>query len=168
MKNIYNECITYSAFSLTWIPFSPESMGPSVPHAHSLARSYSVHRPGNWETGKHLPQPGRVIILPKSKSIEITLGPVVGFISADSKLPVGMSSSTPSICTVHDQLVTLLQTGSCSISVTQAGNDQYLRADPVNFSFDVIPPVITTANSPTERAWLIQPLRQSILNLFST
>lgn len=89
----------------------------------------------------------QVIVLPKSRSFEITSGPAVGFISADSKLPVGMSSSTPSICKVQDQLVTLLQTGSCSISVTQAGNDQYLPADPVNFSFDVIPPVITTPNS---------------------
>ena len=89
----------------------------------------------------------QAIVLPKSRSFEITSGPAVGFISADSKLPVAMSSSTPSICTVHDQLVTLLQTGSCSISVTQAGNDQYLPADPVNFSFDVIPPVITTENS---------------------
>lgn len=89
----------------------------------------------------------QVIVLPKSRSFEITSGPAVGFISADSKLPVGMSSSTPLICTVNDQLVTLLRTGSCSISVTQAGNDQYLAADQVNFSFDVIPPVITTHNS---------------------
>ncbi len=89
----------------------------------------------------------QVIVLPKLISFQITLEPAAGFISADSKLPVGMSSSTPLICTVHDQLVTFLQTGSCSIAVTQAGNDQYLPADSVNFSFNVTPPLITTVNS---------------------
>ena len=89
----------------------------------------------------------QVIVLPQLRSIDITAGPLSGLIAANSHLPVELSSTTPLVCAIQNQLVALLQTGTCAISATQAGNRDYLPADPLTYTFNVIPPAITSNNS---------------------
>jgi hypothetical protein len=68
-----------------------------------------------------------------------TLGaPVPPLIAtASSGLPVAYVSSTPAVCTVSGVNLTLLATGVCSITASQAGNATYAAAASVTQSFTV-------------------------------
>jgi hypothetical protein len=55
--------------------------------------------------------------------------------SASSGLPVAFAVTTPTICTVAGNQVTLLAVGLCSITATQEGNATYNPATPVVRSF---------------------------------
>ena len=57
--------------------------------------------------------------------------------TASSALPVSFASTTPGVCTVSGNTVTLVALGKCTIHATQAGNVDYLAATPVNQSFQV-------------------------------
>jgi sugar lactone lactonase YvrE len=59
--------------------------------------------------------------------------------TASSGLPVSFTSQTPSICTVSGFIVTLRNTGTCTIQASQAGNADYAVAIPVSQSFTVAP-----------------------------
>lgn len=48
-----------------------------------------------------------------------------------SNNPVTFSSTTESICTVNDQLVTIVSAGLCNVAANQAGNDNYNPAPTV-------------------------------------
>ena len=48
--------------------------------------------------------------------------------TASSGLPVSFSSSTPAVCAVSGNILTLVSAGICSITATQAGNNNYLLA----------------------------------------
>ncbi len=55
---------------------------------------------------------------------------------ADSGLPVGFASTTPTVCRNAGNLVTILTTGTCSVRTTQPGNGTYAAATPVVNSFN--------------------------------
>jgi hypothetical protein len=55
--------------------------------------------------------------------------------TASSGLAVSFASTTPSVCTVSGDTVTLAAIGKCTIQATQAGNTNYPPATPVNRSF---------------------------------
>jgi len=57
--------------------------------------------------------------------------------TASSGLAVGFASTTPVVCTVSDNTVTLASAGQCSLLATQAGNAAYAAATPVTQSFHV-------------------------------
>lgn len=57
--------------------------------------------------------------------------------SATSGLPVSFASTTASVCTVAGATVTLVGSGTCSITATQAGNTSYAAATPVIQAFGV-------------------------------
>jgi uncharacterized protein (TIGR03437 family) len=57
--------------------------------------------------------------------------------SASSGLAVTYSSNTPGVCTVSGNMVSLLGTGTCSITASQAGNAAYNAAAPVTQTFAV-------------------------------
>jgi hypothetical protein len=57
--------------------------------------------------------------------------------TASSGLPVSFVSLTPTVCTVSDNTVTLLVTGTCTIQATQPGNASFNPAPPVAQSFAV-------------------------------
>jgi hypothetical protein len=57
--------------------------------------------------------------------------------TASSGLPVSFSASGASGCTVSGNTVTLVTTGTCSITATQAGNAAYAAAKAVTQSFQV-------------------------------
>ena len=58
--------------------------------------------------------------------------------TASSNLPVSYASTTSTICTVSSSTVTLLATGTCGISATQAGNTDYKAAAAVGLTFQVV------------------------------
>ncbi|HEX5145576.1 MAG TPA: hypothetical protein VFV85_01030, partial [Conexibacter sp.] len=64
-------------------------------------------------------------------------GPASLSASASSGLAVSFASSTPAICSVSGSSVTLLATGTCSITASQAGNGTYASAVDVTRSFQV-------------------------------
>lgn len=58
--------------------------------------------------------------------------------SASSGLPVSFASSTPGVCSVNGSgVVALVTIGTCTITVSQAGNASYLPASSVSHSFSV-------------------------------
>ena len=57
--------------------------------------------------------------------------------TASSGLPVSFASTTPSVCSVSGDTVTLVEAGTCSIRATQAGNADYTAAPTVSRSFAV-------------------------------
>ena len=59
--------------------------------------------------------------------------------TSSSDLPVTLSSSTPSVCSVSATTLTLLGVGTCTITATQPGNSIYAPATPVSRSFTVNP-----------------------------
>jgi trimeric autotransporter adhesin len=66
--------------------------------------------------------------------------------NATSGLTVGFASNTTSVCTVSGTTVTLLTTGSCSITASQPGNTVWAAATPVTqtFTVSVALPTITS------------------------
>ena len=65
------------------------------------------------------------------------IGMVSLFATASSGLPVGYSSTTPTVCTVSGSVVTPKTAGTCTIQATQSGNADYNAAAPVGRSFTV-------------------------------
>jgi hypothetical protein len=59
--------------------------------------------------------------------------------SASSGLVVSFASNTANVCTVSGSTVTLLATGVCTITASQAGNAGYAAAPSVSQSFNVNP-----------------------------
>jgi uncharacterized protein (TIGR03437 family) len=55
--------------------------------------------------------------------------------TASSGLPVAYTSNTPAVCNVSGNMVITIGAGTCSITITQAGNANYAAAPPVTFSF---------------------------------
>jgi hypothetical protein len=66
--------------------------------------------------------------------------------TATSGLPASFGSLTTTVCTVSGATVTLVSLGTCTIQATQAGNTNYAVATPVNQSFQVTPPAISSLN----------------------
>jgi autotransporter-associated beta strand protein len=54
---------------------------------------------------------------------------VISATGGPSGLPVLLSSTTPTICTLSGSTVTIVNAGPCTIAATQAGNDKYSQAD---------------------------------------
>ena len=57
--------------------------------------------------------------------------------TASSGLPVSFASTTPAVCTVSGNTVTVLALGTCSIVASQAGNGSFAAATSVAQSFNV-------------------------------
>jgi hypothetical protein len=69
----------------------------------------------------------------------LSASPLTLSATASSGLAVGFSSTTTSICTVSGVTLTLLQTGTCSITASQAGDTDWNAASDVVQSFTVTP-----------------------------
>lgn len=89
----------------------------------------------------------QVITVPAVKTVEVTAVKISGSFTSSSKLPVDLQITTPLTCSVQDDAILILQTGTCSVVANQSGNDKYLPAQPVSFSFDITPPTITSDNA---------------------
>ena len=69
--------------------------------------------------------------------------------TASSGLSVAFASTTPSVCTVSGNTVTLLILGTCSIQASQAGDTNWVAAAPVTQSFNVTPPGVSISGQVT-------------------
>ncbi|NDH14908.1 MAG: hypothetical protein EBY47_07550, partial [Actinobacteria bacterium] len=72
---------------------------------------------------------------PGSKAL--SLGSFTASSSVDSGLTVSLASSTGSVCSVTGFTVSLLATGTCTLTASQAGNSNYDAATNVERSFSV-------------------------------
>jgi hypothetical protein len=65
--------------------------------------------------------------------------------TADSGLPVSFTSTTPDVCTTSGTTLTLVSKGTCSLTASQAGDDNYAAASAsaVFLVGDAAPPVLT-------------------------
>lgn len=83
-----------------------------------------------------LPQ---TITVTQPESVGALSGPVTLDGAAGSELPVSYESLTPQVCSVDAEtgVVTLLAAGTCTIRLTQEGDETYQPADPVDVSFEI-------------------------------
>lgn len=70
-------------------------------------------------------------------NVVLGVAPFVISTMASSGLPVSLASTTPAVCMVSGNTVTVLTTGTCSITATQAGNATYSAATSATQSFAV-------------------------------
>lgn len=66
--------------------------------------------------------------------------------TADSGLPVSYTSTTPAVCTVSGNTLTLVSKGQCGLTASQEGDTNYAPATPQMVAFtvgDAPPPVLT-------------------------
>ena len=70
---------------------------------------------------------------------------------ATSSLAVSYSSNDTAVCTVNAStgaVAAVANSGVCSITATQEGNDTFYAALPKTISFDIVPPVVATETLP--------------------
>ena len=81
----------------------------------------------------------------------LTSGPVTVSATSSSGLAVAFASTTAGVCTVAGTTVTLVSTGICSITASQAGNADFVAASNVVQTFAVTPGTnIITFNGPAD------------------
>jgi Bacterial Ig-like domain (group 2)/Putative Ig domain/Beta-propeller repeat len=80
----------------------------------------------------------QIITFPKPPDTALTAGSVTLTATASSGLTVSYTSMTLPVCTVLNSSVTLVSTGTCSITANQAGNANFAAAAPVSNSFQVL------------------------------
>ncbi len=79
----------------------------------------------------------QTITFPAISGKTLAQSPLVVTATASSGLSVTLTSTTTPVCTVSGLVITLLITGSCSITATQTGNATYNPASPVVRGFAV-------------------------------
>jgi uncharacterized protein (TIGR03437 family) len=84
-------------------------------------------------------QAPQTITFPKPGNVTFGVAPFTISATASSNLTVGFASTTPLVCTVAGNTVTILAAGTCSITASQAGNANYRPAPSVPQSFTVTP-----------------------------
>ena len=125
-----------------------------TPSAKYCARVVAMHGAnfatdvvGSWVPWTQAPKSTQSISWNTSISLLAAGGTTTVTANATSGLAVTYTSNDTSVCTVDSStgLVTAVDTsGLCTITATQDGNDTYYAADPQSFSFEIIPPVVTT------------------------
>lgn len=95
---------------------------------------------------------------PTSRSLG--LGTISATATASSGLPVTLTSATPAICSVTDNIVTPLAAGTCSIKASQSGDASWKAATTITKSATILkgPQKITFSLSPTARTLGLGPL----------
>ncbi len=71
-------------------------------------------------------------------------GTVILIATASSGLPIAFASTSPAVCTVAGTTVSMVSPGDCSITASQAGNNNYAAATPVAQTFGVDQMATTT------------------------
>ena len=79
----------------------------------------------------------QTISFPNPGAKTLAQSPVTVAPTASSGLPVTLTSTTTAVCTVSGHVITLVATGSCSITATQPGDLTYRAATPVTRTFTV-------------------------------
>jgi hypothetical protein len=79
----------------------------------------------------------QTITFPAPSNRTLASGPFALYATASSGLTVTFKSNTTAVCTVSGANVTLVTTGTCSITASQAGNSVYSAAPSVTETFIV-------------------------------
>ncbi|HEY9028196.1 MAG TPA: hypothetical protein VIP05_28135 [Burkholderiaceae bacterium] len=119
--------------------------------------SITATQDGNAQFASALPAQQLFKILPHVQTITfaspgfqaIDATPPALSATSDSGLPVSFTSNTTDVCTVSATTLTLVASGQCSITASQAGDGNYAAAAPVTVTFavgDAPPPVLTFAS----------------------
>lgn len=87
------------------------------------------------------------INFPALAPVAIDDGPLTLQASASSGLPVSFAISTPTYCALTGNTLSLLKTGTCSITATQSGNTDYMASEPVTQDLMILPPATSTSLS---------------------
>ena len=122
-------------------------------HAGSYAVSATVNQPGysgNAIDTLVIAQAAQTITFAPLSPVTMGIAPFDIFPSADSGLLVTLSSNNESVATVSGIMVTVVGTGTATITATQAGDGDYLAAAPVSRDLVVnpvsVPATVTLSN----------------------
>jgi DNA-binding beta-propeller fold protein YncE len=109
----------------------------------------------NGVSGSSSAQVNFTLVVPQSQTISFPAiaGQNVGATytlaaTASSSLPVIYTASTPAVCSLTGNVLTMVAAGTCSVQASQAGNRTYGAATPVNQSFAVTTPQFTLSMTP--------------------
>ena len=102
----------------------------------------------------------QTITFAQPANVPITTNSINLGATASSGLTVSYTSSTPSVCTVSGNVVTILSEGTCTITASQAGNGVYGAASNVTRSFEVIGISTNSLNTGTENSPYSQTLTE--------
>jgi large repetitive protein len=80
-------------------------------------------------------QTSQTITFGALSNVKLGAAPFTITATASSGLTVAFASTTPSVCTVSGNTVTIVAAGTCSITASQGGNAIYAAATPVTQSF---------------------------------
>ncbi|MEP6813026.1 MAG: hypothetical protein ABI990_08560, partial [Actinomycetota bacterium] len=107
--------------------------------APSVTRSFFV-------TAVPATPPAQTISFSQPADTRVDQGPAALTATASSGLSVSYTSSTSSVCTVSGSSVTLLTTGTCTVTASQPGNGSYVAATQAARTFQVTAaPVVPSA-----------------------
>jgi hypothetical protein len=80
----------------------------------------------------------QTINFPAGQSVRVSAGTTTPNASASSNLPLNFTSLTPSVCLANDRTVTLVKRGSCQLKAFQIGDRNFLPAEPVTQTIEVL------------------------------
>jgi hypothetical protein len=126
-------------------------------------RPVTVRYPGPGDADASPPVAVTVVKAPQTISAaspgdrSLAAGPFTPTVSASSGLPVALVSATPAVCTVAGATIVPLAAGTCSITLSQAGNDTYQPAPDVTLTFQILAPTPTATPSPTATTPPVKP-----------
>jgi hypothetical protein len=80
----------------------------------------------------------QTINFPAGQSVRVSAGTTTPNASASSNLPLNFTSLTPSVCLANDRTVTLVKRGSCQLKAFQVGDRNFLPAEPVTQTIEVL------------------------------
>jgi hypothetical protein len=87
--------------------------------------------------------------------------------SASSGLPVTYTSSNPSVATITDNVVTIIASGTTTITANQSGNDDFAPASPVSRLLTVNKATLTvTADNKSKNYGSVNPLLSFVISGF--
>lgn len=102
---------------------------------------------------------------------DIEVGGTQGLIvDSNSDNPIDVATTTPAVCTIKDDMVRALKLGTCSVTATQDGTEEWEAAKPVTRSFDVMDDAahLSYADGTTVVGQALTPLTPQINGLKGT
>jgi hypothetical protein len=111
-------------------------------------------------TSDGVPASATLVVTPLPQLVTFTSSPptnafvggptyVAGASGGPSTQPVVIASTTPSVCTIASGTVSFVASGICTLEASQAGDDAYAAATPVDQSFAVGLPSLVISVNPT-------------------
>ena len=91
-------------------------------------------------------------------SVGLNAGSIALHADATSGLPATFSSSTPAVCTLDGNTLSLRQTGICTVTANQAGNENYKPVSSTPANISVLTNSNTTVSSSANPVMVRKPL----------